>query len=81
MDGNAETADRPQFYDNGVAGLHITGTNNFTFEATTSGADGAEGEGNVGSLDGQQPIEVIIEDSSLVTFQDMRVESANGESV
>lgn len=53
-------------------------THNFTFEATI-GDGAAEGEGNVGSIDGQQPIEVIIENSSLVAFQDMSVESVNGE--
>lgn len=62
-----------------MAGLHIINSNNFTFEATIDSVDGAEGEGNVGSLEGQQPIEIIIEDSDLVTFQDMRVESNNGE--
>lgn len=65
-------------YDNGVAGIHITGSNNFTFEATI-GSDETEGEGNVGRTAGQQPIEVIVESSSLVTFQDMRVSSDNGE--
>ncbi|CAM9225071.1 unnamed protein product [Ectocarpus fasciculatus] len=68
---------RHTFYDNGVAGLHIMGSNNFTFEATIDDYEGAEGEGNVGSLDGQQPIEVIVEGSSLVTFQDMKVTSVN----
>lgn len=74
-----------QVYDNGVAGIHIMGSNNFTFEATI--ADECfgescvlEGEGNVGTVDGQQPIEVIIETSTDVKFQDMRVQSANGES-
>ena len=73
-------------YDNGVAGIHIIGSNNFTFEATIVGDDCVyvcelEGEGNVGSLDGQQPIEIIIESSSLVTFQDMKVQSFNGQSL
>lgn len=54
------------------------GSNNFTFEATVE-AIGDEGEGNVGSLDGHEPIEIIIEDSSLLKFQDMRVQSLNGE--
>lgn len=67
-----------QIYDNGVAGIHISGSTNFTFEATI-GEDVTEGEGNVGSLDGQQPIEVKVEGSSLVTFQDMKVTSNNGE--
>lgn len=76
-----------QVYDNGVAGIHIMGSQNFTFEATIayqsniySGDFTEEGEGNVGSLDGQQPIEVIIEDSNLVTFNDMKVQSTNGEN-
>ena len=74
-----------QIYDNGVAGMHIMRSNNFTFEATIGDecygdpCTLGEGEGNVGSLDGQQPIEVIVEDSTLVTFQDMRVRSVNGE--
>ncbi len=60
------------------------GSNNFTFEATIADqcyGDSCvlEGEGRVGSLDGQQPIEVIVEGSTLVTFQDMRVLSVNGE--
>lgn len=66
-----------QIYDNGVAGIHIVGSNNFTFEATVD-SEGDEGEGNVGSLDGQQPIEIIIESSSLLKFEDMRVQSLNG---
>lgn len=65
-------------YDNGVAGIHISGSNNFTFEATI-GSSYPEGEGLVGSIDGQQPIEVIVESSSLVTFQDMKISSDNGE--
>ena len=74
-----------QVYDNGVAGIHITGSNNFTFEATIDSecyGDPCvlEGEGYVGNLDGQQPIEIIIESSSLVTFQDMKVQSVNGQS-
>ncbi|CAM9695160.1 unnamed protein product [Ectocarpus sp. 6 AP-2014] len=68
--------------DNGVAGIHVSGSNNFTFEATIADecwADDCvlEGEGNVGSLDGQQPIEVIVESSTLVKFQDMKVQSVN----
>ncbi|CAN0012704.1 unnamed protein product, partial [Hapterophycus canaliculatus] len=73
---------RYTLYDNGVAGIHIMGSNNFTFEATIGsecwGDDCViEGEGNVGSLDGQQPIEVIVESSTLVTFKDMKVQSVN----
>ena len=41
-----------QLYDNGVAWIHITGSNNFTFESTVDSI-GDVGEGNVGSLDGQ----------------------------
>lgn len=67
-----------QFYDNAVAGIHIVGSNNFTFEATIA-SDSFVGSGRVGTLDGQQPIEVVIETSSLVHFQDMAVFSANGE--
>ncbi|CAN0452754.1 unnamed protein product [Pylaiella littoralis] len=67
---------RHTIYDNGVAGLHIMNSNNFTFEATID-SDGSVGDGNVGSLDGQQPIEIIIENSVLLKFQDMRVQSVN----
>lgn len=67
-----------QLYENGVAGIQITGSNNFTFDATI-GEESLSGEGNVGTVDGQQPIEVIIEGSSLVTFNDLRVQSSNGE--
>jgi len=72
-----------QVADNGVAGIHIMGSNNFTFEATIDdqcfGVDCVlEGEGRVGSLDGQQPIEVIVESSTNIKFKDMRVLSANG---
>lgn len=60
------------------------GSNNFTFEATIGDECFGlncplEGEGRVGSLDGQQPIEVIVESSTLVKFQDMKVISTNGE--
>ncbi|CAM9430682.1 unnamed protein product, partial [Ectocarpus sp. 13 AM-2016] len=68
---------RHTFYDNAVAGLHIMGSNNFTFEATIDSEEDSEGQGNVGSVDGKQPIEVIVETSSLVKFQDMRVQSVN----
>eukprot|EP00903_Cladosiphon_okamuranus_P018639 g17154.t1 len=74
---------RHTVYDNGVAGIHVMGSNNFTFEATIADecwpTDDCviEGEGNVGSVDGQQPIEVIIEDSTDVKFTDTRVQSAN----
>lgn len=60
-----------------MAGIHLLGSSNFTFEATIDSR--SEGEGNVGSLDGRQPVEVIVESSSLVTFQDMKVTSDNGE--
>lgn len=68
----------PQMKDNGFAGIHLLSSHNFTFEATI-GSDETEGEGYVGSLDGQQPIDIIIETTSLVTFTDLRVRSANGE--
>lgn len=67
-----------QIKNNGVAGIRLMGSTNFTFEATI-GSEEAEGEGNVGSLEGQQPIEVIIQSTSLAKFTDMRVESPNGE--
>ncbi|CAN0221634.1 unnamed protein product [Pylaiella littoralis] len=73
---------RYALFDNGVAGILVTGSNNFTFEATIAdqcyGSNCVlEGEGGVGSLGGQQPIEVIVESSTLVKFQDMKVESVN----
>jgi len=75
-----------QFYENAVAGLYISGSNNFTFEATFDGSRADDdfagvdsSAGSVGSADGQQPIEIIIEDSSLLTFTDMGVQSINGE--
>lgn len=68
-----------QLYENGVAGIHIMGgSNNFTFDATI-GPESSVGEGSVGSTNGQQPIEVIVEGSTLVTFNDLRVQSSNGE--
>lgn len=70
-----------QIYNNGVAGLHITGSYNVTFEATIDNSEEVFlGEGNVGRLNGQQPIEIIIESSTLVIFNDMRVTSSNGET-
>ena len=69
-----------QIYDNGGAGIHIMGSTNFKFDATI-GDENDEGDGYVGSLDGQQPIEVIVESSTRVIFQDMSVRSANGENV
>ncbi|CAM9183832.1 unnamed protein product, partial [Sphacelaria rigidula] len=67
---------RHAMYNNGEAGIHIVGSSNFTFEATIASAL-TEGDGLVGSLDGQQPIEIIVESSALVTFQDMKVVSNN----
>ncbi|CAM9649069.1 unnamed protein product [Ascophyllum nodosum] len=70
---------RHAVWDNGVAAIRIVGSNNFTFEATFVNDDEffPEGEGYVGSTDGQQPIEVIVESSSLVTFDHMSVRSTN----
>ncbi len=67
-----------KLYDNGVAGLHVLGSNNFTFEATIRNMLEDPSQGSVGSVDGQQPIEIRIESSSLLTFTDMRVLSVNG---
>ena len=61
--------------------MHIIGSNNFTFDATVdpeSTVESPVGEGNVGTTDGQQPIEIIIEGSALLTFNDLRVRSSNG---
>ena len=63
-----------------MAGIHIVDTTDFTFEATFNRFL-EEGDGYVGSVDGQQPIEVIVESSQRVTFQDMDVRSANGENI
>ncbi len=73
--------DDVQFYGNGVAGLHIMGSNNFTFEATYSDdwTEEDNSKGGVGNLDWPQPIEIVIEGSSLLTFTDMRVMSDNGK--
>ncbi|CAN0405209.1 unnamed protein product, partial [Ascophyllum nodosum] len=68
---------RHAMWDNGVAGIRILGSNNFTFEATFNDEYSSEGEGYVGSTDGQQPIEVIVESSTLVTFHNMSVRSTN----
>ncbi|CAN0221443.1 unnamed protein product [Pylaiella littoralis] len=73
---------RYTLFDNGLAGIHIAGSTNFTFEATIAdqcyGSNCIlEGEGGVGSVDGQQPVDILIEDSTDVKFQDMRVESVN----
>ena len=67
-----------QFFDNGEAGIRIVGSTNFTFDATI-GSSNDEGEGYVGSLDGQQPVEVVVESSTSVIFEDMSVRSTNGE--
>ena len=67
-----------QFFDNGEAGIRIVGSTNFTFDATI-GSSSDEGEGYVGSLDGQQPVEVVVESSTSVIFEDMSVRSTNGE--
>lgn len=67
-----------QFQGNGVASIHITGSNNFTCEGTI-GDEYPLGQGNVGDFTGPQPIDMIIDASSLVTFQDIRVSSTNGE--
>ena len=57
--------------------MQITGSNNFNFDGTL-GPEETVGQGNVGTTDGQQPIEIIIESSALLTFNDMRVQSSNG---
>ncbi|CAM9688722.1 unnamed protein product [Scytosiphon promiscuus] len=67
---------RHTLYENGVAGIHITGSNNVTFDAAM-GPESTLGQGNVGSTSGQQPIEIIVESSTLVTFNDLRVSSSN----
>eukprot|EP00752_Nemacystus_decipiens_P014962 g13321.t1 len=70
---------RHTLYENGVAGIHIIGSNNFTFDATIGRPDSTvdTAQGNVGTTDGQQPIEIIIEGSTLLTFNDLRVQSSN----
>lgn len=63
-----------------MAGLHIVSSNNVTFEAQLN-SDKDDAQGNVGSPDGQQPIDLIVESSTLVTFSNMIVSSVNGEIV
>lgn len=48
-----------------------------TFEATF-GFDSL-GVGKVGSSTGQQPVEVVVEDSTMIAFDHMVVASDNGE--
>lgn len=64
--------------DNGVAGIHLSSAYNFTFVAPRGSDSGDWGQGLVGSSDGAQPLDVLIESSSLVTFTDALFESANG---
>lgn len=72
----------PKIHHNEVAGLHITGSHNVTFEATVHeggyDSESSLGQGSVGSLDGEQPVDVIVDNSTLITFTDMRVTSSNG---
>ena len=71
-----------QIFDNAVAGIRIAGSNNFTFAATLDeGSNFREDEenGNVGSLDGPQPIDVIVDTSTDVKFIKTQVNSVNGE--
>ena len=64
---------------NGVAGIHITASTNFTYEGPRSFESGSAGQGYVGSSDGPQPIELIVESSTLVTFNDVYFSSDNGK--
>lgn len=67
-----------QVFDNGEAGIVIRNTRNVTFEAPFD--DYSSGQGYVGSDDGQQPIDIIIEgESTMITFDHMGVRSSNGE--
>eukprot|EP00903_Cladosiphon_okamuranus_P018636 g17153.t1 len=71
---------RYSIYDNLVAGIRIEGSNNFTFAATLDeGFNFREDEenGNVGSLDGPQPIDVIVEGSTDVKFVKTQFNSIN----
>lgn len=66
--------------ENGVAGIHIMASNNFTYEGPVNFESGDAGQGFVGSSsDGPQPIELIVESSTLVTFNDVYFLSANGK--
>eukprot|EP00752_Nemacystus_decipiens_P013409 g11873.t1 len=63
---------------NGVAGIRIMASNNFTFEGPRSTSEpGDAGQAYVGSSDGPQPIELIVESSTLVAFNDVYFFSAN----
>ena len=65
-----------------MAGVRIAGSNNFTLAATLDeGSNFREGEmnGNVGSLDGPQPIDVVVDTSTDVKFIKTQFNSVNGE--
>lgn len=64
---------------NGVAGIHITGSNNFTFEGPRGYDSGSSGQAYVGKSEGLQPVQVVIDSSTLVTFTDIGVFSDFGE--
>ena len=71
-----------QIFENAVAGVRIAGSNNFTFAATLDeGSNFREQEenGNVGSLDGPQPIDVVVDTSTDVKFIKTQFNSVNGE--
>eukprot|EP00752_Nemacystus_decipiens_P014960 g13319.t1 len=71
---------RYSIYDNAVAGIRIAGSTNFTFASTLDeGSNFREDEenGNVGSLDGPQPIDVVVETSTDVKFIKTQINSVN----
>eukprot|EP00903_Cladosiphon_okamuranus_P010017 g9499.t1 len=65
--------------ENGMAGIHIMASKKLTFVGPLSSNEesGSAGQGFVGSQDGPQPIELIMESSTLVTFNDVYFLSAN----
>lgn len=68
-----------QVEENGVVGIHLFNSNNFTFVGPRGSDSGSTGQGFIGSTDGPQPLDVLLEGSSLVTFNDVLFQSVNGE--
>lgn len=68
-----------QVEENGVVGVHLFNSNNFTFVGPRGSESGSTGQGFIGSTDGPQLLDVLLESSSLVTFNDVLFQSMNGE--
>ncbi|CAM9345152.1 unnamed protein product [Pylaiella littoralis] len=63
--------------ENGVAGIHLSNVNNFTFVGPRGSDSQWVGQGFIGSDDGPQPLDVLIESSRIVTFNDVLFQSVN----